>query len=74
MYQKRQRDAHSPNRERIASAASTVAHDAPATMMRLPFLKAAITPMTMAAAPAMGDLVACTIAGNVITESVTYGT
>lgn len=37
-------------------------------------IQAATIPTTSAIIPASGDCVACTIAGNVITASVTYGT
>lgn len=53
------------------SAANTAAQDMPETAMRLPPRRAVTTPTSMAAAPAQGDCVACMIAGNVITDSVT---
>ena len=45
-----------------------------ATVISPPPRRAIRIPATSAAAPATGCSVACTMAGNVITASVTYGT
>lgn len=52
----------------------TVIQQAHATIGSPLLFHARMIPIISAAPPARGEMVACTIAGNVITASVTYGT
>lgn len=59
---------------RKSSAIKTTAQQVTATLNKSKPRIATMMPMQHAAAPAIGLLVAFTIAGKVITASVTYGT
>ncbi len=67
-------DVFTAHFHRNNSIRNTTAQDDAATANRLPENQATAIPTTSAAIPEIGDCVAKTIAGNVITVRVIYGT